>query len=104
MDDFLHIENPRALALISYVMHLRNMLIKIRIRIITPITDSDTVWKRQRKEVSANHGCHKFTHTVMTNAKINIEIREMPLGHFNRTMRCIYRPTPEQSLTHILKL
>ena len=51
MDDFLHIENPRTLALISYVMHLRNILIKIRIRIITPITDSHTVWKRQRKEV-----------------------------------------------------
>lgn len=81
MDDLLHIENPRILALISYVMHLRNILIKTGLRIITPITDSDTVWKRQRKEVSANHGCRKFTHTVMRNAKINIEIREMPLGH-----------------------
>jgi hypothetical protein len=81
MDDLLHIENPRILALISYVMHLRNILIKTGLRIITPITDSDTVWKRQRKEVSANHSCRKFTHTVMTNAKINTEIREMPLGH-----------------------
>ena len=81
MDGLLHIGNPRILALISYVMHLRNILIKTGLRIITPITDSDTVWKRQRKEVSANHRCGKFTHTVMRNAKINIEIREMPLGH-----------------------
>jgi hypothetical protein len=81
MDDLLHIENPRTLALISYVMHLRNILIKTGLRIITPITDADTVWKRQRKEVSANHGCRKFTRAVMRNAKINIEIREMPLGH-----------------------
>jgi hypothetical protein len=46
MDDLLHIENPRTLALISYVMHLRNILIKTEIRIITPITDSDRAWKR----------------------------------------------------------
>jgi hypothetical protein len=32
--------------LISYVMHLRNILTKTEIRIITPITDSDRAWKR----------------------------------------------------------
>ena len=37
--------------------------------------------KIKKREVSANHGCRKFTHGVMTNAKINIEIREMTLGH-----------------------
>ena len=43
MDDLLHIENPRTLALILYVTHLRNILVKTGLRIITPITDSDTV-------------------------------------------------------------
>jgi hypothetical protein len=81
MDDLLHIENTRTLALILYITHLRNILVKTGLRIITPITDSDTVWKRQRKEVTANHGCRKFTNTVMTNAKIIIEIKEMLLGH-----------------------
>ena len=38
--------------------------------------------------MSANHGCRMFTHTVMTNAKINIEIREMTLGH-SIGLRCI---------------
>jgi hypothetical protein len=89
MDDLLYIENRRTLALISYVMHLRNILLKRGLRIITPITDSDTVWKRQRKEVSANHGCRKFTHTVMRNAKIKIEIKENAVSSFNRTIRCI---------------
>ena len=46
MDDLLNIENPRTLALISYVMYLRNILIKTGLRIITPITDSDRAWKR----------------------------------------------------------
>ena len=78
IDDLLHIENPRTLALISYVIHLRN--IHIKTGLIIPITSSDSVWKRQRKEGLANHGRREFTHTVMTNAKINIEIREMPLG------------------------
>jgi hypothetical protein len=49
IDDLLHIENPRTLALISYVMHLRNILIKTRLIIITPITISDTLEKTKKK-------------------------------------------------------
>jgi hypothetical protein len=52
IDDLLHIENPRTLALISYVMHLRNILIKTGLIIITPITSSDTLEKTKKRGVS----------------------------------------------------
>ena len=117
LDDLLHIENPRPLVLVGYFMHLRNILLKtgLRTTIAAPITEesSDTtaartvapVWKkRQRKEVSANHGFRKFCHTTMANAKINIEIREMLLGHSIGLGDAYYRPTLEQCLSEYLKV
>lgn len=54
--------------------------------------------------MSTNHGCRKFTHTVMTNAKINIEINEILLGHSIVLWDAYYKPTPEQYLNEYLEV
>jgi hypothetical protein len=113
-DDFitgnlLRIANPRPLGLGAYVMHLREILVKVGLRKITPIITSESTtdtagWKRQRKEIAQNHGFRKFVHTTMANAKINIEIREMLLGHSIGLGDAYYRPTLEQCLLEYLKV
>jgi integrase len=123
--DLLHIENPRPLALISYIMQLRNILIKTGLRknnsssnssnsnsnknknssSTTSTSTSISINRKggSRKEVSANHGYRKFVHTTMANAKINIEIRELLLGHSIGLGDAYYRPTPEDCLSEYLK-
>jgi len=56
-----------------------------------------------RKEVSANHGYRKFCHTTMTHAKINVEVREMLLGHKIGLSNSYYRPTVEEMLNEYKK-
>ena len=104
MDDLLHIENPRTLVLGAYIMHLRNILVKTGLRTIIPVTESDTAWKRQRKEIAQNHGFRKFTHTTMANARINPEIREMLLGHSIGLSGAYYRPSEKEILEEYLKV
>ena len=106
LDDLLHIENPRALGIGAYIMYIRKILVETGLRTITPLiaTEPDTSWKKQRKEIAQNHGFRKFCHTTMANARINIEIREMLLGHSIGLSDAYYRPTPEQCLNEYLKV
>lgn len=106
LDDLLHIENPRMLGIGAYIMYIRKILVETGLRTIVPIiaTESDTAWKKQRKEIAQNHGFRKFCHTTMANARINIEIREMLLGHSIGLSDAYYRPTPEQCLNEYLKV
>jgi len=79
-DDLLHIENPKSITTSNFKFYLLNILIKTGLRI--PIKqDSRGAKKKHRKEVSANHGFRKFTHTTMSNVRISPEIREMLLGN-----------------------
>jgi integrase len=107
LDDLLHIENPRTLGIGAYIMYIRKILVETGLRTIVPIiaTESDTnAWKKQRKEIAQNHGFRKFCHTTMANARINIEIREMLLGHSIGLSDAYYRPTSEQCLNEYLKV
>ena len=106
LDDLLHIENPRTLGIGAYIMYIRKILVETGLRTITPLiaTEPDTSWKKQRKEIAQNHGFRKFCHTTMANARINIEIREMLLGHSIGLSDAYYRPTPEQCLNEYLKV
>jgi hypothetical protein len=87
-------------------MYIRKILVETGLRTIVPIiaTESDTAWKKQRKEIAQNHGFRKFCHTTMANARINIEIREMLLGHSIGLSDAYYRPTSEQCLNEYLKV
>jgi integrase len=54
LDDLLHIENPRTLGIGAYIMYIRKILVETGLRTIVPIiaTESNTSWKRQRKEIA----------------------------------------------------
>ena len=103
IDDLLHIENPRHLTVNTLNYYLRNILIKVGIRKVVPITESGSK-KKERKVVAQNHGFRKFTHTTMANKLINPEIREMLLGHSIGLSDAYYRPTEQQCLDEYLKV
>jgi integrase len=103
IDDLLHIENPRHLTVNTLNYYLRNILIKIGIRKVIPLTESGSK-KKERKNVAQNHGFRKFTHTTMANKLINPEIREMLLGHSIGLSDSYYRPSEFQLLQEYLKV
>ena len=101
-DDFIQydvdrIREPKHITLHALKFYLRDILLKTGIRISTP---ND----KKRKEVSANHGFRKFAHTTMANAKMNVEIREMLLGHTIGLSGAYYRPTETEMLEEYLKV
>ena len=96
IDDQLRVQNPKPLTLGTFCVFLRQILVKIGLRVSSP--------QKERKEISANHGFRKFVHTTMANAKINVEIREMLLGHSIGLGDAYYRPTPDQCLSEYLKV
>jgi integrase len=97
MDDQLRVKNPKPLVLGTLSVCLRQILLKIGLRI-------STSYKRERHEVSANHAFRKYTHTTMANAKINVEIREMLLSHSIGLSGAYYRPTESEMLQEYLKV
>ena len=103
IDDLLHIENPKHLNVNTLNYYLRNILIKVGIRKVIPLTESGSK-KKERKNVAQNHGFRKFTHTTMANKLINPEIREMLLGHSIGLSDSYYRPSESQLLTEYLKV
>jgi hypothetical protein len=100
-NDLLHIENPKFLSLDSHQKYLRYVLVKVGIRIRTnPLPNK----KRERKEISQNHGFRKFTMTTMSHARISPEIREMLLGHSIGLGDSYYRPNVNEMLFEYLKV
>jgi hypothetical protein len=83
-------------------------LIEIGLRSVTSTIaeslDSTTKNKeiRKRKEIAQHHGFRKFTHTTMTNKKINPEVREMLLGHSIGLSGAYYRPSASEMLNEYL--
>jgi integrase len=98
-DDMLHIENPKHNTTHTFKYYLREKLVETGIR--NPNKQKD---RASRHEISANHGIRKFTHTTMANAKINVEIREMLLGHSIGLSAAYYRPTESEMLLEYLKV
>ncbi len=96
IDDLLRVQNPKPLTLGTFFVYLRQILVKAGLRVSSP--------QKERKEISANHAFRKFVHTTMANAKINVEIREMLLGHSIGLGDAYYRPTAEQCLLEYLKV
>ena len=103
IDDLLHIENPKHLTVNTLNYYLRNILIKVGIRKVIPLTESGSK-KKERKNVAQNHGFRKFCHTTMANKLINPEIREMLLGHSIGLSDFYYRPSESQLLGEYLKV
>ncbi|MGI9010358.1 MAG: hypothetical protein ACR2F1_04110 [Nitrososphaeraceae archaeon] len=103
IDDLLHIENPKHLTVNTLNYYLRNILIKIGIRKVVPLTESKSK-KKERKVVAQNHGFRKFVHTTMANKPINPEVREMLLGHSIGLSDSYYRPSESQLLEEYLKV
>jgi hypothetical protein len=96
VDDLLRIENPTFLSLDAFHKYLKYALVRAGIRSITS--------SKKRKEISLNHGFRKFTMTTMSNANINVEKREMLLGHSIGLGDSYYRPTEQQMLFEYLKV
>ena len=96
VDDLLHRENPKFLSLDAYHKYLKYALVRAGLRSLTQ--------SKKRKEISLNHGFRKFTMTTMSHAKINIEIREMLLGHSIGLGDSYYRPTEQEMLLEYLKV
>jgi integrase len=96
VDDLLHIENPKFLSLDAYHKYLKFALVRAGIRSLTS--------SKKRKEISLNHGFRKFAMTTMSHAKINVEIREMLLGHSIGLGDSYYRPNVNEMLSEYLKV
>lgn len=102
-DDSLHIENPKFLTLDSYHKYLSLVLVKVGIR-TNHLPTLSIKKKKQRKEIPQNHGFRKFTMTTMSDANINVEKREMLLGHSIGLGDSYYRPTEQKMLQEYLKV
>ena len=110
INDLPRIKSPRHLTKDTLVYYIRTIVIKAGLREDVPIIGeekeitSKDLKKSSRKTVALNHGFRKFVHTKMTFAKVDIEIREILLGHSIGLSDAYYRPTPEQCLEEYLKV
>ena len=113
INDLPRIKSPRHLTKDTLVYYIRTIVIKAGLRENVPVigeegeekeTTSKDLKKSSRKTVALNHGFRKFVHTKMTFAKVDIEIREILLGHSIGLSDAYYRPTPEQCLEEYLKV
>lgn len=121
INDLPRIKSPRHLTKHALVYYIRTIAIKAGLRKnVAPIIidreeeeeekeeESTSKKKDHRKSgrniVALNHGFRKFVHTKMTLAKVDIEIREILLGHSIGLSDAYYRPTSEQCLEEYLKV
>lgn len=102
INDLPRIKSPRNLSKHLLVSYIRTIAIKTGLRKNVPIIKEDIeedtgvegqeekqestskkdLRKSSRNIVAFNHGFRKFAHTKMTLAKVDIEIRELLLGHY----------------------
>ena len=119
INDLPRIKSPRHLSKHVLVYYIRTIAIKTGLRKNVPSIIKEDIKERQQEQqgstskdlrkssrniVALNHGFRKFVHTKMTLAKVNIEIRELLLGHSIGLSDAYYRPTPEQCLEEYLKV
>jgi integrase len=113
INDLPRIKSPRHLTKNALVYYIRTIVFKTGLRETKEgeegekedkkETTSKDLKKSSRKIIALNHGFRKFVHTKMTLAKVDIEIREMLLGHSIGLSDSYYRPTLEQCLEEYLK-
>jgi integrase len=105
IDDLLHIKHPRHLTNSTFKFYIRNKLIALGFRTVTPTTeDTSHKYKKYRTEIAQNHGFRKFTFTTMALRKIDPEVRELLVGHKIGLSGAYYRPTENQMLNEYLKV
>jgi integrase len=105
IDDLLHIKHPRHLSNSALKYYIRQKLIALGFRSVTPITeDVHHEYKKHRTQIAQNHGFRKFTFTTMALKKIDPEIRELLVGHKIGLSGAYYRPTEQQMLDEYIKV
>jgi len=120
INDLPRIKSPRHLTKDALVYYIRTIAIKAGLRknVASIIIDREAEEEKEeestskkkdhrksgRNIVALNHGFRKFVHTKMTLAKVDIEIREILLGHSIGLSDAYYRPTSEQCLEEYLKV
>jgi integrase len=76
---------------------LSTVLIKAGVRTV------DHTSSHNRKEVAKAHGFRKFAMKQFVDSKLNVEIREMLMGHKIGLASAYYRPTEQEMLDEYLK-